>query len=47
MENKGENLEGKVARGGVEGELDADGVEDVAREEREPADQERGCGDFS
>ena len=36
------NLEGKVARGGVEGELDADRVEDVAGEEGQPAHQE-GC----
>ena len=36
------NLEGKVAGGGVEGELDADGVEDVAGEEGQPADKE-GC----
>ena len=41
------HLKGEVAWRSVEAELDADGVEDVAREEREPADQERGCGDFS
>ena len=40
--NEGEqNLEGKVAWGGVEGELDADGVEDVAGEEGQPAHKER------
>ena len=37
-----QNLEGKVAWGGVEGELDADRVEDVAGEEGQPAHKE-GC----
>ena len=41
------HLKGEVARRSVEAELDADGVEDVAREERQPADQERGCDYFS
>ena len=41
------HLKGKVAWRSVEAELDADGVEDVAREERQPADQKRGCEDFS
>ena len=41
------HLKGEVAWRSVEAELDADGVEDVAREERQPADQERGCEDFS
>ena len=41
------HLKGEVARCSVEVELDADGVEDVAREERQPADQEGGCEDFS
>ena len=41
------HLKGEVAWRSVEAELDADGVEDVAREEWQPADQERGCEDFS
>ena len=41
------HLKGEVARSSVEAELDADGVEDVASEERQPADQERSCEDFS
>ena len=41
------HLKGEVAWRSVEAELDADGVEDVAREERQPADQEGGCEDFS
>ena len=36
------HLEEKVARSGVELELDAERVQDVAREERQPAHQERG-----
>ena len=38
------HLEEKVARSGVELELDAERVQDVAREERQPAHQEWGWG---
>ena len=38
------HLEEKIARSGVELELDAERVQDVAREERQPAHQERGWG---
>ena len=41
------HLKGEVARRSAEAELDADGVEDVAREERQPADQEGGWIDLN
>ena len=41
------HLEEKVSGSCVEGEFDAERVEDVAREERQPADQEGGWIDLN
>ena len=41
------DLEEKVSRSCVEGELDAERVRDVACEERQPADQEGGWIDLN
>ena len=40
------HLEEEVSRSGVEGEFDAERVQDVAGEERQPADQEGGWRDL-
>ena len=40
------HLEEEVSRRCVEGEFDAERIQDVAGEERQPADQERGWRDL-
>ena len=40
---EGGDVEGNVARGGVEVVLDTEGIKDVAGEEGDPANQETSC----